>query len=140
MCYNALTPSEAYVAPWDGSVAADAAKERFAAELRQWRVARGWSKRDLAARISFHPSYVSHLEAGRYWPTEKFASRADHILDANGEILRSWQECEELRRYARARAASSALAAQPFAINPMDPATSLLIERDEAEQHFDGSV
>ncbi len=128
------------MARWDGSVAATAAKERFAAELRQWRLARGWSKRDLAIRMSFHPSYVSHLEAGRHWPTEEFASRADRILDANGEILRSWRECEELRRYARARAASSAAAAQPFAVNAIDAATNLLIERDEAEQHFDGSV
>ena len=128
------------MARWDGSVAAAEAKKRFAAELRQWRTARGWSKRDLAARMSFHPSYVSHLEAGRHWPTEEFASRADRILDASGEILRSWRECEELRRHARTRASSPAPAAQPFALNLVDPATSVLIERDEAEQHFDGSV
>jgi hypothetical protein len=90
--------------------------------------------------MSFHPSYVSHLESGRHWPTEKFASRADRVLDANGAILRSWQECEELRRQARTQAPDQVRAARPFVINATDRATSLLIERDEAEQHFDGSI
>ncbi|MFD8217121.1 helix-turn-helix domain-containing protein [Streptomyces sp. NPDC059697] len=50
------------------------AAENFAAEIARWREVRGVSKKSIAERMGFHPSYVSHMESGRIKPTEDFAA------------------------------------------------------------------
>ncbi|MFE2491429.1 helix-turn-helix domain-containing protein [Streptomyces mirabilis] len=45
------------------------AAENFAAEIARWREVRGVSKKSVAERMGFHPSYVSHMESGRIKPT-----------------------------------------------------------------------
>src|SRR6266498_636988 len=73
------------------------AAETFAAELALWRVERGLSKKQLAARMGFDPSYVSHVEGRRHKPTEDFARRAEAVLGAGGMIWQRFQEYDELR-------------------------------------------
>ena len=45
------------------------AAEAFADELKEWRLSRGLTKKQLAAEMGFDPSYVSHVEARRHRPT-----------------------------------------------------------------------
>jgi len=49
------------------------AADHFVSALAQWRVERGMTKKQLAARMGFDPSYVSHVEGRRHKPTEDFA-------------------------------------------------------------------
>ncbi|MCG6499360.1 helix-turn-helix domain-containing protein, partial [Kitasatospora sp. A2-31] len=69
---------------------ADQTMEAFAAEVAHWREVRSLSKRALARKMGFDPSYVSHMEAGRHKPTEEFARLADEILNAGKAIWRRW--------------------------------------------------
>ncbi|MFF5174452.1 multiprotein-bridging factor 1 family protein [Micromonospora sp. NPDC000089] len=70
-----------------GSTQDDAAAE-FVRELAHWRHQRGLSKKELAERTGFDPSYVSHIENGRHQPTEEFARRVEVVLDSGNRI---WQ-------------------------------------------------
>ena len=45
------------------------AADQFVTALAQWRTERGMSKKQLAARMGFDPSYVSHVEGRRHKPT-----------------------------------------------------------------------
>src|SRR4051812_50040093 len=60
------------------------AADQFVTALAHWRVERGMSKKQLAARMGFDPSYVSHVEGRRHKPTEDFAPRAEAVLSAGG--------------------------------------------------------
>lgn len=66
----------------------DDAAAAFVRELAHWRHHRGMSKKELAGRIGFDPSYVSHIENGRHQPTEEFARRVEAVLDSGNRI---WQ-------------------------------------------------
>ena len=76
----------------------DEAADAFAAALVRWRGERGRSKKQLAADMGFDPSYVSHVEARRHRPTEDFARRAEHVLDAGGEIWQRFREYDDARQ------------------------------------------
>ncbi|MFF7637729.1 helix-turn-helix domain-containing protein [Kitasatospora sp. NPDC008050] len=54
----------------DDSPTVEQAAEAFAAEVSYWREVRGLSKRGLARKMGFDPSYVSHVESGRHKPIE----------------------------------------------------------------------
>jgi transcriptional regulator with XRE-family HTH domain len=69
----------------------------FAAEIRRWRNLRGLSMKQLARRMGFDPSYISHIEGQRYGPSQEFAWRAEAILDSGREILRRFAEYEALQ-------------------------------------------
>lgn len=71
--------------------------EAFAAEVAYWREVRGLAKRELARRMGFDPSYVSHVELGRHKPTEDFARRAEEALNAGKAIWKRWLEYETAR-------------------------------------------
>jgi len=73
------------------------AADQFVTALAHWRVERGMSKKQLAARMGFDPSYVSHVEGRRHKPTEDFARRAEAVLGAGGVIWQRFQEYDELR-------------------------------------------
>jgi transcriptional regulator with XRE-family HTH domain len=79
------------------SLQLDAALAAFSAELRLWRIQQGFSKKDLAAEMGFHPSYISHLESGRQRPTRNVAERAEAILQADGAIWRRYLAYADLR-------------------------------------------
>ncbi|MEH0983081.1 helix-turn-helix domain-containing protein [Micromonospora sp. CPCC 205556] len=71
-----------------GGSTQDGAAEAFVRELTHWRHQRGLSKKELAGRTGFDPSYVSHIENGRHQPTEEFARRVEVVLDSGNRI---WQ-------------------------------------------------
>jgi peptide deformylase len=105
------------------------AADQFVAALAQWRVERGMTKKQLAARMGFDPSYVSHVEGRRHRPTEDFARRADAVLTAGGAIWRRFQEYDELR-HSRGAATHRD---PPVPSQWLPPGTGLIVEREIAE-------
>ncbi len=112
------------------------AADQFVTALAHWRVERGMSKKQLAARMGFDPSYVSHVEGRRHKPTEDFARRAEAVLGAGGVIWQRFQEYDELRH-----ARSTALHRDPpVPVQWLPPGTGLIVEREVAELRYaDGS-
>jgi peptide deformylase len=108
----------------------DRAVDSFAAELARWRVERGLTKKQLAARMGFDPSYVSHVEGRRHRPTEDFARRAEAVLNAGGAIWRRYQHYDELR-HTRA-AANAAHRDPPVPEQWLPPGTGLVVEQEIA--------
>ena len=112
------------------------AAEQFVTALAQWRVERGMTKKQLAARMGFDPSYVSHVEGRRHKPTEDFARRAEAVLAAGGAIWQKFQEYDELR-HARGPTLHRD---PPVPVQWMPPGTGLIVEREIAElTYVDGA-
>ncbi|ROP31252.1 peptide deformylase [Couchioplanes caeruleus] len=105
------------------------AADQFVSALAQWRVERGMTKKQLAARMGFDPSYVSHVEGRRHKPTEDFARRAEAVLAAGGAIWQRFQEYDELR-HARGAALHRD---PPVPVQWMPPGTGLIVEQEVAE-------
>ncbi|HEU5111372.1 MAG TPA: peptide deformylase [Micromonosporaceae bacterium] len=105
------------------------AVDSFAAELAQWRVERGLTKKQLAARMGFDPSYVSHVEGRRHRPTEDFARRAEAVLGAGGAIWRRYQHYDELRH---SRSTNTAHRDPPVPEQWLPPGTGLVVEQEIA--------
>jgi peptide deformylase len=103
--------------------------------LSRWRVERGLSKKQLAARMGFDPSYVSHVEAGRHRPTEDFARRAEHVLQASGEIWRRFKEYDEARAATRAHARVAGRD-PPVPDQWVPPGTGLVVEQETAQLSY----
>jgi len=112
---------------------ADAAAA-FAAELAQWRVRRGLSKKRLAAEMGFDPSYVSHVEGRRHRPTEDFAKRAEGVLRADGAIWSRFVEYHGLRHGTRG------MPGVPQADPWLPPGTGLLVEHESAHLSYADGV
>lgn len=109
------------------------AADQFVTALAQWRVERGMTKKQLAARMGFDPSYVSHVEGRRHKPTEDFARRAEAVLSAGGAIWARFQEYDELRH---ARGGPPAHRDPPVPAQWMPPGTGLIVEREVAELRY----
>ncbi|HEU4424427.1 MAG TPA: peptide deformylase [Pilimelia sp.] len=109
------------------------AAEVFATELAQWRVDRGLTKKQLAARMGFDPSYVSHVEGRRHRPTEDFARRAEAVLEAGGAIWRRFQEYDEMRH---ARVSGGTNREPPVPEQWLPPGTGLIVEREIADLSY----
>ena len=92
----------------------------FAAMFSHWRSKREMSKRDLAIAMGFDPSYISHVEAGRYSASAAFARRAETALNAGGAIWQAWSETA------------------PKASGPAIAHTGLVVEDDHAELRYEG--
>src|SRR6266568_3435765 len=60
------------------------AQNRFAAELRHWRELRRLPKKQLASKMGYDPSYVSHIEGGHLHPTEGMQMAAFDMADVGG--------------------------------------------------------
>jgi len=105
------------------------AAESFAAELSRWRVERGLTKKQLAHRMGFDPSYVSHVEGRRHRPTEDFARRAEAVLGAGGAIWMRFQEYDDLRH---ARGSAQPQRDPPVPEQWMPPGTGLIVEQEIA--------
>ncbi|WP_239081304.1 peptide deformylase [Streptomyces coelicoflavus] len=117
-----------------GHLTLEQAHEHFVAELARWREVRGLSKRALALRMGFHPSYVSHMESGRTKPTEDFARRADETLNAGKAIWQLWRTYETAKiRTGRTAVVPGARAEQPYATG-----SSVVVEHDAARLDYDG--
>ncbi|MEU6381653.1 helix-turn-helix transcriptional regulator [Streptomyces sp. NPDC046909] len=122
----------------EDALTVEEAAENFAAEVARWREVRGLSKRALAERMGFHPSYVSHVESGRHKPTEDFARRADETLNAGKAIWRKWNEYET----ARVRQSTAAAAVPPpwRTEQPYATGSAIVVEHDAARLDYDGSL
>ena len=105
------------------------AADQFVTALAQWRAERGMTKKQLAARMGFDPSYVSHVEGRRHKPTEDFARRAEAVLSAGGIIWQRFQEYDELR-HARGPVLHRD---PPIPAQWMPPGTGLIVEQEIAE-------
>ena len=105
------------------------AADSFAAELSRRRVEQGMTKKQLAARMGFDPSYVSHVEGRRHRPTEDFARRAEAVLGAAGAIWQRFQEYDELRH---SRATATAHRDPPVPGKWLPPGTGLIVEQETA--------
>lgn len=113
------------------------AADQFVLTLAQWRNERGMTKKQLAARMGFDPSYVSHVEGRRHKPTEDFARRAEAVLAAGGVIWQRFQEYDELRH---ARTANPAHRDPPVPAQWLPPGTGLIVEQETAElKYVDGA-
>jgi peptide deformylase len=104
------------------------AADQFVAALGQWRVDRGMSKKQLAARMGFDPSYVSHVEGRRHKPTEDFARRAEAVLNAGGALWTLFQQYDELRQ-----SRGPLHRDPPIPAQWMPPGTGLIVEQEIAE-------
>ncbi|MFD6680138.1 helix-turn-helix domain-containing protein [Micromonospora parva] len=104
--------------------AQDEAAAAFVRELAYWRRYRAMSKKTLAGRIGFDPSYVSHMESGRHQPTEEFARRVEAVLETGNRV---WQRYVVFAGTRRQRGLS--LAPAPTAIAP--PAGPHLVIEEE---------
>ena len=105
------------------------AADQFVTALAQWRNERGMTKKQLAARMGFDPSYVSHVEGRRHKPTEDFARRAEAVLSAGGAIWQKFQEYDELRHARSTTAHRDPLVPAQW----MPPGTGLIVEQEVAE-------
>ena len=123
--------------PETGEITVEQAIEEFAAEVAYWREVRGYSKRRLAQKMGFDPSYVSHIESGRHKPTEEFARLADEHLQAGKAIWRRFLAYEAARR----SSGSGGQQAVPPQRHEMPYATgaALVVEHDQARLDYDGA-
>jgi transcriptional regulator with XRE-family HTH domain len=94
----------------DGDVAA--ARSAFGSEVRRFRQLAGHTQVALAAKLGYHRSYLSKIEAGRYNPTLSFAKRADEVLRAGGAILLRWRTFHNVERTGRTTVEAESLLAQ----------------------------
>jgi peptide deformylase len=109
------------------------AADTFAAELAVRRVERGMTKKQLAARMGFDPSYISHVEGRRHRPTEDFARRAEAVLAAGGAIWQRFQEYDGLRRV---RTGPAPHRDPPVPEHWLPPGTGLIVEQEEASLSY----
>ncbi|RKS76180.1 helix-turn-helix protein [Actinomadura pelletieri DSM 43383] len=67
----------------------------FANEFKRRREAAGLNQAQLARLVSVQRSYISHVERGRTKCRRDFTTRVDKALNANGELVESWDELVE---------------------------------------------
>ncbi|WP_250032971.1 helix-turn-helix domain-containing protein [Paractinoplanes maris] len=111
-----------------------AARAAFAQVLTAWRTRRGLSKKQLAASMGYHPSYISHVESLRHHPTFEFAGRAEAVLASGGEIISRYEEC----RQAAGEPAPVQLTRSDYEPSPMLPATLVIEEENATLSYVDG--
>ncbi|WP_435245819.1 helix-turn-helix domain-containing protein [Streptomyces sp. NRRL F-5630] len=120
----------------DDSPTVEQAAEAFAAELAYWREVRGLSKRGLALKMGFDPSYVSHVESGRHKPTGDFARRSEETLNAGKALWKRWLD------YEAAKNRTAPAAAPPAPRRPEQPyatGSAIIVAHDGARLDFDGT-
>ncbi|WP_380285948.1 multiprotein-bridging factor 1 family protein [Kitasatospora purpeofusca] len=120
----------------DDSPTVEQAAEAFAAEVSYWREVRGLSKRGLALKMGFDPSYVSHVESGRHKPTEDFARRSEETLNAGKAVWKRWLDYEAAKNRA---APAAALPAPRRPEQPYATGSAIIVAHDGARLDFDGS-
>jgi transcriptional regulator with XRE-family HTH domain len=76
------------------------AVHRWGSELRARRDERGLSLAGLSRLARYDASYLGRLERGDQFATLPVAQACDRVLDAGGELFRSWQAADRERRAA----------------------------------------
>ena len=74
------------------------AVHRWGAELRARRDERGLSLAGLGRLARYDASYLGRLERGDQFATLAVAQACDRVLDAGGELVRSWHAADRERR------------------------------------------
>ena len=64
----------------------------FPTALTRWREHRRLTKKALAKAMGYDPSYISHVESGRYPASEEFVRLSEKKLSSGGDLWRSWQK------------------------------------------------
>ncbi|GAA4242169.1 helix-turn-helix transcriptional regulator [Actinomadura meridiana] len=70
----------------------------FAREFRRRREAAGLNQTELAEQVNVARSYISHVERARTKCRRDFTIRVDKALNANGELVKAWDELVEILR------------------------------------------
>lgn len=85
----------------------------------------GWTQRKLANELNYHPTAISHLEAGRHPAPRAFWERADGLLAADGVLLTAYEALVTAKQDAADQAAEGTRrpGAQPAAL-PANGGTS----------------
>jgi len=73
---------------------------RWGADLRARRDERGLSLAGLSRLARYDASYLARLERGDQFATLAVAQACDRVLDAGGELVRSWHAADRDRRHA----------------------------------------
>ncbi|WP_432046426.1 tetratricopeptide repeat protein [Streptomyces asiaticus] len=77
------------------------AAEAFAAELRRLRTAAELSQPDLARRLGYTKSYITHLERCTQAPTQPVARQADQFFGSGEALTRLWHAYHTTRAASR---------------------------------------
>jgi hypothetical protein len=80
---------------------------RWGADLRARRDERGLSLAGLSRLARYDASYLARLERGDQFATLAVAQACDRVLDAGGELVRSWHAADRDRRHADAPSAGA---------------------------------
>jgi hypothetical protein len=72
-------------------------RDRFGAELRRWRTARGLTHRELAGLIWHSQELVAKVEKAERWPSRYLAIRCDVALGTGGRLGELWTGVERQR-------------------------------------------
>lgn len=72
-------------------------RDRFGAELRRWRTARGLTQRELATLTWHSQEFLSKVEKGQRWATWYLATRCDAALCTGGVLAALWPAVEQQR-------------------------------------------
>ncbi|RFS86344.1 XRE family transcriptional regulator [Actinomadura spongiicola] len=67
----------------------------FAREFKRRREAAGLNQAELARQVNVARSYISHVERARTRCRRDFTIRVDKALNANGELVKTWDELLE---------------------------------------------
>jgi len=70
------------------------ARKRCGAELRAYRVARGWTQVELGNEIGYSGSFVSDVERGERGIGEDFAKCCDETFKTPGTFMRLWEHLQ----------------------------------------------
>jgi len=110
----------------------EAAAAIFAGKVTSWRSRRGYSMKQLAARMGYDASYLSHVESRRHRPTEQFAFRAEAALPSELEIVQAFRVFQD------AAGLTGGFAPPAGGADPMMPATLVIEEEHAALAYLDG--
>ena len=72
-------------------------RDRFGAELRRWRLARGLTQRGLAGLIWHSQELVAKVEKAERWPSWYLATQCDVALRTGGLLAGLWPAVERQR-------------------------------------------
>ena len=83
-------------------------RDRFGAELRRWRLARGLTQRGLAGLIWHSQELVAKVEKAERWPSWYLATQCDVALQTGGLLAGLWPAVERQRLACDRRGLASA--------------------------------
>lgn len=68
----------------------------------------GWTQHKLARELTYHPTAISHIEAGRHAAAREFWERAEELLGAEGALLTGYEALVSAKQDAAEQALQAA--------------------------------